>query len=1106
MRTFRNKSREKIMKIHPQNLFSVSVLLLLVSTISFSSAQNLNKRSGTIFQQASIKIDEKQAAPVEVRFKAEQKVSVNTFFDQYRKAFAWSDENEAISYKRSTDKIGQIHHRFKQYFKGIELAEVQYLVHEKEGAVVYAHGKMIHGLQIDVTPKLTEDEALSRALAHIGAESYIWENKKNEAVLKKHQNDRDASYFPRGEIKISAGLKKHVVENFRLVYRFDIFAEKPLSRNYVDVDAKTGEIVGTLPRLYSDDVQGRGTTLYNGDVDIVVSDENYYGPEDPPAHFLVNDWSAYGGSGTSWWMADTNIGDEGGYSDGWYDVLDSDSISLYGEQVILSFRHRYAVEYPQQFDVYDGWDGMNVRISIDDGETWQVLENPTPIYSNESLYSFGNTHGEGEGIPGWTGEMENWTAVAFNLSAYIGTTVKIRFAFASDEASSTESGGQSDWFGWQVDDVVVANLVDTLFLNSGNEEGMTAKNFVKEAIIVDGNYRLRESGRGGGIATFDAGGDWVYWQSTDYVDDDSVFSNPDDQAGVSLHWAVEATYDYYLDRYGRNSFDDQGSRIISYANYGVEYFNAFWNGIFLTFGTGNASNGYRPLVALDVVGHEFTHGVTEYAANLVYSYESGALNESFSDIFGEHIENYRLEGTNDWLMGGDFGAIRSMSDPNAFSDPDTYLGSFWWTAAGDNGGVHINSGVQNFWFYLLSEGSSGVNDNGDSYDITGIGMDDAAQIAYRNLTVYLMPTSQYEDARRGSLNAAIDLFGPTSQQFKSVLDAWNAVGVYYPFIGPYPEYTTINKNYFVPGDDTLIVMSRVNNPKNHELEVRTIIESLDQTVRDTIPMFDDGMHQDSSSGDGLWGSTWPIPTGEKHYTLHTTSASVDSGYSNLLQDAVQFTTLGPVTFEGHFDEVLRLGVFSQRFLFKISLQNNSQMAIAEDVGATIKLLYPDSCYSMASGYREYGDMEAGEIVDGLQNYEVNIDTTCLNDGFIDIPFILEIESNGYVFWSDTFSIDVIATDIGDEQSALPKIFRLNQNYPNPFNPTTIIDYQLPFTNFVELSIYNLLGQKVATLINEQKKAGAHQIEWDASDFSSGVYYYKISAGEFQAVRKMILLR
>jgi len=96
----------------------------------------------------------------------------------------------------------------------------------------------------------------------------------------------------------------------------------------------------------------------------------------------------------------------------------------------------------------------------------------------------------------------------------------------------------------------------------------------------------------------------------------------------------------------------------------------------------------------------------------------------------------------------------------------------------------------------------------------------------------------------------------------------------------------------------------------------------------------------------------------------------------------------------------------------------------------------------------------------------------------------------------------------DENSGktYPNKFNLSQNYPNPFNSRTIINYELPTTNEVDLAIYNLLGQRVATLVNERKRAGSYQVEWDASGFSSGVYYYRIDAGEFVDVKKMILIR
>ena len=142
------------------------------------------------------------------------------------------------------------------------------------------------------------------------------------------------------------------------------------------------------------------------------------------------------------------------------------------------------------------------------------------------------------------------------------------------------------------------------------------------------------------------------------------------------------------------------------------------------------------------------------------------------------------EGNCDYLVGGDRGAIRSFIDPNLYGDPDTYLGTNWVTTAGcvpssgnDNCGVHTNSGVQNRYFHLLSEGGSGTTDFGVPYNVTGISRFSARQIQYRALTVYLNSSSQYIDARRAALQSAWDLYGQCSAEIIAVGDAWHAVGV-----------------------------------------------------------------------------------------------------------------------------------------------------------------------------------------------------------------------------------------------------------------------------------------------------------------------------------------
>jgi Zn-dependent metalloprotease len=302
---------------------------------------------------------------------------------------------------------------------------------------------------------------------------------------------------------------------------------------------------------------------------------------------------------------------------------------------------------------------------------------------------------------------------------------------------------------------------------------------------ASGPYRLRQTADGGGIQTFDLNNSTNYNNAVDVTSNSTNFtSNP---TGVQAHFGAEKTYKYYSQKYGRNSYNNTGGVIKSYVSYSSNYVNAFWDGSRMTYGDGDGTN-YGPLVSLDICGHEITHGVTEYSANLVYSYQSGALNESFSDIFGESIEKF-ASGTNDWLMGDDIGAggsggaLRSMSNPNAFGDPDTYQGTYWYSGSGDSGGVHTNSGVQNFWFYVLSVGKSGTNDKGDSYNVTGIGMDKAGAIAYRNLTVYLNSNSQYSDARNGAIQAAIDLYGAGSAEEIATTNAWYAVGVGAPYGG-----------------------------------------------------------------------------------------------------------------------------------------------------------------------------------------------------------------------------------------------------------------------------------------------------------------------------------
>ncbi|MDI6774942.1 MAG: M4 family metallopeptidase, partial [Verrucomicrobiota bacterium] len=267
-----------------------------------------------------------------------------------------------------------------------------------------------------------------------------------------------------------------------------------------------------------------------------------------------------------------------------------------------------------------------------------------------------------------------------------------------------------------------------------------------------------------------------------------------DRAEVSLASAFDKIARYWRERHARDGFN--GSGILARVNVheGTNYVNAYYDGFDFHFGDGDNLTA-SPLGVLDVAAHEFTHGVIKYSAGLIYSRESGALNESFSDIFGACVEFYAQPdgrtnypaappGVADWLMGEDCWlsstALRDLRNPrNAATvgagneQPSRYKGAHWHTGPGDNGGVHRNCGVQNFFFYLLSEGGSGDND-GIAYDVTGIGLANAEQVAYRALTVYCVPATDYKAARIAWISAAEDL---NPGWVGAVAAAWDACDV-----------------------------------------------------------------------------------------------------------------------------------------------------------------------------------------------------------------------------------------------------------------------------------------------------------------------------------------
>ncbi|MEU0135128.1 M4 family metallopeptidase [Streptomyces sp. NPDC006296] len=259
-------------------------------------------------------------------------------------------------------------------------------------------------------------------------------------------------------------------------------------------------------------------------------------------------------------------------------------------------------------------------------------------------------------------------------------------------------------------------------------------------------------------------------------------------AAVDAHYGAATTWDFYKNELGRDGIAGDGKAAYSRVHFGTGYVNAFWDDSCFCMTYGDGADDKSALTAIDVAGHEMSHGLTAATANLDYSGESGGLNEATSDIFGTSVEFYADNATDpgDYLIGekidinGDGTPLRYMDEPSK----DGGSADYWDESVGDLD-VHYSSGVANHFFYLLAEGSGAKTIDGVDYDsptadgstVTGIGRQKAYQIWYKALSVYMTSTTDYAGAREATEKAATDLFGADSTEFKAVDAAWTGVNV-----------------------------------------------------------------------------------------------------------------------------------------------------------------------------------------------------------------------------------------------------------------------------------------------------------------------------------------
>ncbi|MET8540007.1 M4 family metallopeptidase [Kitasatospora sp. NPDC004799] len=355
------------------------------------------------------------------------------------------------------------------------------------------------------------------------------------------------------------------------------------------------------------------------------------------------------------------------------------------------------------------------------------------------------------------------------------------------------TGTQEDGTPSELHVITDADSGKKIFEYQGIETGIGNSKYSGQVTIgtsaSGSGFALTDNTRGG-HSTYDLNGTTgtrtLFTNPTDTWGDGTVANRQ--TAAVDAAYGAQLTWDYYKNVHGRNGIKDNGVGAYTRVHYGKNYVNAFWSDSCFCMTYGDGTGNVKPLTSIDVGAHEMTHGVTSATANLIYSGESGGLNEATSDIMAAAIEFWagNPEDKGDYLVGEKID-IRGNGTPLRYMDKPSKDGKSRdsWSADLGSVDVHYSSGPANHWFYLASEGSGAKTVDGVSYDsptsdglpVTAIGRDAAAKIWYRALTTYMTSSTNYAAARTATLQAAADLYGKTSATYQNTANAWAAINV-----------------------------------------------------------------------------------------------------------------------------------------------------------------------------------------------------------------------------------------------------------------------------------------------------------------------------------------
>ncbi len=328
----------------------------------------------------------------------------------------------------------------------------------------------------------------------------------------------------------------------------------------------------------------------------------------------------------------------------------------------------------------------------------------------------------------------------------------------------------------------------------------------------------------------------------------------------------------------------------------------------------------------------------------------------------------------------------------------------------------------------------------------------------------------------------------------------------------YAHSSIPEKKQIKPVNDSVAIKAIVTNPLKHTIIISAIIKDIKELSKDSIVLFNDGLHGDGSAGDSILGAYFKSVNEENTYVYNIRTDDITAGAFRNIPYKNYFTSEGPVVIKDiKISSTDTIPNPNDILMYKVTLENKGVVNTLQNI--TVNLMCLDSSATINGFSSNFGNI-APLSSSVARTLSLKFTNKMVSDSLS--RFELQILSNGVHLWTEYFSIKVFPTTNGVflAGSEIPTEYSLSQNYPNPFNPTTVISYQLPVNSHVALKIFDLLAREVATLVNEKKEAGRYSVQWDASGFASGIYFYRLEARQteagqassFVAVKKLVLVR